>query len=377
MKTLNLWMLFVALAMGGYVTVARAGDESIFDMSKPGDVQGPTTAASHAPAAPATMPSVATKPPVSAATLQPTPMAATTMPASQPVESAAAKSPVPSSTELRKAKHALAETYPDTATANTPLARVKSARTLMAVADADSIHPAEQYALLTMARDLFAEATDAREAAVAVTAIGRRFKVHIVRMQCDAAEAAGRAAHQMWASNVDRQCAAPALIAAADGAVAAGHFDWAAPLDEQARSLADDSGDRSLREEIAAHERERSQARSAWEQAKQARETLHAHPHDKAALLAEGRFQCLVAGDWERGLPELAKGSDAALAAAATAELAGDTVTAADGWWDDAHTRAASAREHSLLHLHLLDHAADLYADVQSSATGLARQRIN
>ena len=50
---------------------------------------------------------------------------------------------------------------------------------------------------------------------------------------------------------------------------------------------------------------------------------LENDPTNPAANLAAGRHLCLVQGDWDRGLPMLALGSDAELKAAATKDLAG------------------------------------------------------
>jgi hypothetical protein len=104
--------------------------------------------------------------------------------------------------------------------------------------------------------------------------------------------------------------------------------------------------------------------------------TLERSPNDPAANLAAGRHFCLVAHDWERGIPYLAKGSDAALKAAATRELAGaSTADAAvgvgDGWWDLAalqSDRAARAE--------MLAHAADVYSGAIDRLSGLRKTQI-
>ena len=64
---------------------------------------------------------------------------------------------------------------------------------------------------------------------------------------------------------------------------------------------------------------------------------LRVKPDDAAANLAVGRWQCLGCGDWDKGLPHLAKGGDAELADAAKADLAqpqtaADQIALADRW---------------------------------------------
>ena len=71
---------------------------------------------------------------------------------------------------------------------------------------------------------------------------------------------------------------------------------------------------------------------------------------DAARNLAVGRFRCFVRGDWDGGLPLLAKGSDDALRAAAERDLARPTEPAAEapagsGWWDAADQAKGPARD--------------------------------
>jgi hypothetical protein len=69
------------------------------------------------------------------------------------------------------------------------------------------------------------------------------------------------------------------------------------------------------------------------------RKTLLAKPTDPVAAGRVGRFLCLLKGDWDAGLPLLAKGSDERLKAAAERDLArpagaDERVEIGDRWWD-------------------------------------------
>jgi len=82
-------------------------------------------------------------------------------------------------------------------------------------------------------------------------------------------------------------------------------------------------------------------------------------PDDPEACLTAGRFYCFTKGDWDRGLPLLAKGGDPALKALAARELsrpdgASDQFALANAWWDQAETEKRSALAESRLR----DHAA-------------------
>jgi beta-glucosidase len=67
--------------------------------------------------------------------------------------------------------------------------------------------------------------------------------------------------------------------------------------------------------------------------------TLTTNPADPDANLAVGRYHCFRKGDWDKGLPMLAQGSDASLKELATADLRKPTapeeqMKLGDGWWD-------------------------------------------
>ncbi len=84
----------------------------------------------------------------------------------------------------------------------------------------------------------------------------------------------------------------------------------------------------------------------ACQEAKVALEVLRKDANDAAASLIVGKYRCFVCGEWEQGLPLLAKGGDADLKAAATAELKGaasanEQVKLGDAWWDLAEKRKA------------------------------------
>ncbi len=287
--------------------------------------------------------------------------------------------PVPPAADVAAAARAAADAQPEGLAVGTARERFAAAARLAAAAALED-RPARQFALLSLARDACVSAGDVAGACGAVDAIGARFDVDTVGLRCDAAAAAGRTAAGPAASDVDRQCAAPAVEAAADAAVTAGRFDLAAPLDALAGSLAAAGGDADLAAEVAAHVGQRAEERQGWAAAAGAAATLKANPTDPAALLAAGWFRCLVGGDWSAaGVKQLAGGSDPALAAAARADLPDDDtadarVAAADAWSDWAATPATGG--HPVARRQALAHAAALYAAALPDLTGDARDGV-
>ena len=103
--------------------------------------------------------------------------------------------------------------------------------------------------------------------------------------------------------------------------------------------------------------------------------TLAKNPDHAAANLAAGRFYCFQKGDWERGLPLLARSGDEDLAEAANGDMkksrtSAETVKVADQWY----TVAQEAKRNGV------DHAArravELYEAVLDDLTGLAKRRV-
>ncbi len=103
--------------------------------------------------------------------------------------------------------------------------------------------------------------------------------------------------------------------------------------------------------------------------------TLDTNPADPAANLAAGKFYCWMKGDWGKGLPMLALGSDVTMKALAGKELQGvstpkEEAALADGWWALAESEAGTAREQ------LQAHAAGWYKRAAPKLTGLVKARV-
>ncbi len=99
-------------------------------------------------------------------------------------------------------------------------------------------------------------------------------------------------------------------------------------------------------------------------------------PDDPAANLTVGSYYCYYQGNWTKGLPLLAKGSDSSLKALAAREVAWpakaeDQMALADGWWDQAQNAEGFAK------LAAWRHAGNWYAKCQARLpSGLAKVKV-
>ena len=104
-----------------------------------------------------------------------------------------------------------------------------------------------------------------------------------------------------------------------------------------------------LAKELAAKIEDFQKRQNAFQEYQAAWALMQDDPAEPAANLAAGRYLCLVKGDWKRGVPMLALGSDAALKAVALMELRGadsaeQQAAIGNAWWDVAETRQGEER---------------------------------
>jgi hypothetical protein len=89
---------------------------------------------------------------------------------------------------------------------------------------------------------------------------------------------------------------------------------------------------------------------TAFQEYRAAWVVLDKNPTEPAANLAAGRYLCFVKGDWDRGVPMLALGSDAKLKDVAVKDLRGansaeEQAAIGDAWWELAETQQGSERD--------------------------------
>jgi formylglycine-generating enzyme required for sulfatase activity len=134
----------------------------------------------------------------------------------------------------------------------------------------------------------------------------------------------------------------------------ADQYDRAIRLCEAAREAAQQSREHRLGNELSTQLPELRRAQQELRRYRDALAVMEDAPTEPAPNLAAGRYLCLIKGDWERGVPMLALGSDEPLKAVAVMELQGaetaeQQAAIGDAWWDVAETR--EGQESDLLRL--------------------------
>jgi formylglycine-generating enzyme required for sulfatase activity len=204
---------------------------------------------------------------------------------------------------------------------------------------------ADQFVLLTIARDVAAGAGDAATALQAVEKLVERFDVPAANLKAVTLVVA----FSKVTSSTHHQ-AAEAARSVVGQLAEAGQYGLALSVCEAARSAAQKARENSLLREWSAKATELQRWQEEFHEYRRALALVENNPAEPTANLAAGRYLCFVKDDWRRGLPHLAVGGDAELRAVAIKELRGATsaeeqARVGDAWWALAKTKEGSERD--------------------------------
>jgi hypothetical protein len=244
------------------------------------------------------------------------------LPASGEREEIGQKLPVPANTDLDRATALVTELYGDDfARAKAePAARLKLAQVLLLEAKATADDAAGRYILLRHAADLAAEAGDPATALEALEQMSLNFELPAAAMLTWKTQALQKAA-QATAAPDAYQGIVDSALALVEEAVAVDDFDMALAL-----GLAAESAAKKLKSvPLVSSVRRRLDAvktlQAEYAHVKPFVEALKKNTKDPTANLQTGKYFAIERGNWDKGLPLLAKGGDQALADVAAAEL--------------------------------------------------------
>lgn len=281
------------------------------------------------------------------------------------------KTPVPDAAAQKTAEKLIRDVFKDDFAKKAPADKSALARKLLSQSKESGDDPAQRFVLLREARDLARDAADWETAQLAIDETGNVFQADVATMKVALYAAMGSAAKKPedWLAVARKQ------LALAEEAAALDQLDVAAKAASEASSLAKKAKDLALAAKADTKVKDLGDRRTWQAKVQKAAETLTKSPDDAEANSVVGRQEGPMKGDWGNGLLHLAKGSDAALKAAAMKDLArpegaAAQVAAGDAWWDLAD-KDASTR------LSLRLRATFWYGQAAESATGLLKSKID
>lgn len=349
----------------GTAGVAAASAGSIFD----DDWKPPKRTDAPPAEPPAPRPAVQSPAPSPAETQVPTqpPSPRTSPPATPPPAAGPQRRPVPQPAAQADSRRLLREAFATELSLRAAAGRRSLTRKLLAEVDGAGDKPADQFVLLAGAVDAAREAGNLDLGFEAAEKMGRLFDVDDLAVMVDSALRTAPAADADAAGNVR------AGIELVGRLEAAGDFSDAAKVGLTLPRFA--GADAGLRAAAQARSDEAAELKAARDRIAPQLEKLKASPADPDANLAAGKFFCFAAGQWDRGLPMLAAGTDRDLKATAERDLAkpsaaADRAAVGDGWW------AAAGKETGRAAASIRAHAGQWYTLAEPDLTGLVHTLV-
>lgn len=271
--------------------------------------------------------------------------------------------PLPAQAEREKALAQLNEVY-DLAKERAPSEKRKLAADLVDLADKARERPAESYVLLDAAMRLAGEGGDVATMLELAGRLAADFEVEALATKAAALATFADAAKD----SVRLRALVEATDRLIDEALAQDDFQLAQDLADRAYTACQHSAGRDYRKRVFDRRNEVQSLAAARQQVQTAIETLETTPDDPAANLTAGRYFAFQKGDWGKGLPMLAQGSDAALRDLAAKELKGaespdEQLALADAWRDAAEKAQGQNRDAMRLH------AGSWYQEAEAGVT--------
>jgi len=279
--------------------------------------------------------------------------------------------PAPDAAAAAEAQKAIKEAFKGDFAKKTPGDLVLLAKKLIEEARKVKDDPVSQFAMLQEARDLAAQGGDLAAALEAIEELERGYVVDAFALRVDTAGTAARHAKTpaAWKD------VAEAYLALADEMADREDYDQAIGFASKAESSAKSGKDAPTTATAQGRVKELTAVRDEFRSLQASLKALEAKADDPAANLAVGIYRCFARNDWAKGLPMIAKGSDAGLAQVAKRELeAGDDplehAALGDGWRE-----AASKKSTGLLRSRFESRALMWYEKALPGLTGVPKLR--
>jgi hypothetical protein len=263
-----------------------------------------------------------------------------------PAAAADTRLPVPADAAEKGAAKLIRDVYSaDFDKAKTSEQRIALAKKLISDGVDTQDDPIGRYSLFRIARDIAIDAADIDTTFHAIAEMGKRYKIDSLQARVDSLAKIGKTLKSL--SDQKRLIGCSAGLAAE--AIADDRYDVAKQCAALEAEAAGRASDPAMVKRVEYRAKEIAAAEAAFEKAKGAIATLQQKPDDAGANLAAGKYYCFAKGNWQRGLPMLARGDDLVLKSIAERDLAHPTdsekqLKLADAWWDIAQIEGANAR---------------------------------
>ncbi len=283
-----------------------------------------------------------------------------------------ARRPPPTDAEREVAEKLMRERFAKDFAKTLPADRVLLAEKLVKLADESKESPADRFVLLNEVVNQASLGVKASLAVRTIEELAREYEIDPLKLKLTALTAIAKNANSKTAS---RELGDAALAAAREAALAE-DFAVAMQFVGVAKAAAPKVVSVSFTNLVQKQEAVVQETAKEWERAQTAQASLKDNPEDAAANLALGKYLALRKGDWDKGLPLLAKGGDDSLAALAREDLKNPSevkaqADLADSWYTAANKESEATKP-------VLQHRALYwYRQALPQATALLQTKIN
>jgi hypothetical protein len=279
--------------------------------------------------------------------------------------------PVPEPAALKDSQKLVREVYREDFAKKSPSDRVTLARKLLEEAGKSKNDPVAVYVLLSEGRDAASEGGNIGLAFQAIEDLASRYQVQGTELKGAALLAVAKTAR----GPEDMRGLAEAYLSLVEEAQSRDSYEAAEKAAGAAVSWAKKAKDPPLSARAEAREKESTELKRTYEQVKKSVAELSSNPEDPAANLIVGRFRCLIRGDWEAGLPALAKSIGSPLQPVAQKDLGrpmetADQVALGDAWWDLGEKESGASRSN------VRQRAVHWYLQAVPKLAGLSKAKI-
>jgi hypothetical protein len=285
------------------------------------------------------------------------------------VKSVATLPEVPSAADQEKSETTIRQVFQNEyAKASRPGDKQALSRKLLRKAKDTDDDPIHRFVLLREARDIATEVGAIGTAMEAIDGIAKWYEVDALQMKTDALTKivkVPRPTESMAAH-------ALTIVTLLDDAIAADQYELAKRLAPLILSVAQKTTNNEFVKIATNRGKEIDSLEMAYNEMKAASEILEANSNDPEANLRVGRFLCLTKGDWQSGIPKLARSSDETLKSLASMEqeTLPDSLALADGWWTYSESLEGVPRTQ------VQSHAAEWDRTALANLTGLNRSKV-
>lgn len=275
--------------------------------------------------------------------------------------------PVPDGSSIEKAEKLVKEVYKADYAKKKSAEQLEFARKLLKAAE-ETKDGAAKFVLLREAREMAARYGDVYLAFDVVAATTQSFAIKSTELKFATLEAAEKA------KIAPSRSVAEAALDAVDEAILSDDYVTAERLVKLAGTVSSRANLTSLTASVGARGKDLEAIRKAYEALEPDRKALAANAGDPAANEKIGRFSCLMKGDWETGLPLLAKGANEQLKAVAALDQAksmgAERAAVGDRWLEQVDKLEPTERSEAKMR------AYGAYLQASFEAAGLEKTRI-